>query len=162
MDYVSTHEFELDGVDWSHSPWSLSYLGWIRINLLWLNYPPWIDSSWLTLVWFDPIELELPYLVYKSMFDILGLGVVFHGSFGWLLIMVVHTFDGESLGNHECSAMWMNFVLEALWPCMVFTVSPKNLSLCPLLGYVLDLHINLDGEGRYLDGLRGLDYHSTW
>ena len=26
------------------------------------------------------------------MFDILGLGVVFHGSFGWLLIMVVHTF----------------------------------------------------------------------
>ena len=40
----------------------------------------------------DPIELGLPSLVYKSMFDILGLQVVCHGSFAWLLIMVVHTF----------------------------------------------------------------------
>ena len=47
------------------------------------------------------------------MFDILGLGVVFHGSFGWLLIMVVYTFDFPQF---------------------------------PLLGFVLDLHINPDGE----------------
>ena len=62
------------------------------------------------------------------MFDILGLGVVFHGSFGWLLIMVVHTFDFP----------WFS-----------------------LLGFVLNLHINLDGEWRYLDDLGGLNYHCT-
>ena len=47
------------------------------------------------------------------MFDILGLGVVFHGSFEWLLIMVVHTFDFP----------WF-----------------------PLLGFVINLHINPNGE----------------
>ena len=47
------------------------------------------------------------------MFDILGLEVVFHGYFGWLLIMVVYTFDFP----------WF-----------------------PLLGFVLNLHINPDGE----------------
>ena len=96
MDDVSTHEFELGGVAWIHSRRNLNCLGWIRVNLMWLNYCPWIDSSWLTLVLFDPIELELPSLVYKSMFDILGLvrAVRF---FGWLLIMVVHTFDGERM-----------------------------------------------------------------
>ena len=62
-----------------------------------VQLPPWIYSSCITLVWLDPIELELPSLVYKSMFHILGLWVVFHGSFGWLFIMVVHTFDGEIL-----------------------------------------------------------------
>ena len=77
--------FEWGGVAWSHSPWSSNCLGWIRVNLLWLNYPPWIDSSWITLVWFDPIELELPSLVYKSMFDILRLG----GSCRWFFWMVV-------------------------------------------------------------------------
>ena len=54
------------------------------------------------------------------MFDILGLGVVFHYYFGFLLIMAFHTFD---------------------------------VPLFPLLGFFLDLHINLDGEWRYLDGL---------
>ena len=78
----------------------LNCLGWIRVNLLWLNYHPWIDSSWITLVWFDPIELDLPSLVHTSMFNILGLGV-FDGSFEWFFIMVVHTFDGDSLGKHE-------------------------------------------------------------
>ena len=63
------------------------------------------------------------------MFVILGLEVVFHGSFGWLLIMVVHTFDFP----------WF-----------------------PLLGFVLNLQINPDGEWQYLDGLWGLDYHCTW
>ena len=62
-----------------------------------------IMLSYLGLV--DPIELGLPSLIYKSMFHILGLVVVFHGYFGWLLIMVVHTFDGKRLGNHECCAM---------------------------------------------------------
>ena len=47
------------------------------------------------------------------MFDILGLGVVFHGSFGWMSIMVVHTFYFP----------WF-----------------------PLLGFVINLHINPDGE----------------
>ena len=77
----------------------------------------------------DPIELGLPSLIYKSMFHILGFVVVFHGYFGWLLIMVVHTF-----------------------------VVP----LFPLLGFVLDLHINPDGEWRSLDVRGGgLDYHCT-
>ena len=70
----------------------------------------------------DPTELGLPSFVYKSMFHILGLGVVFHGYFGWLLIMVVYTFD---------------------------------VPLFPLLVFLLDLHINPDGEWRYLDGLGG-------
>ena len=39
--------------------------------------PHWIDSSWLTSVWFDPIKLKLPYLVYKAMFDIIGMGLLF-------------------------------------------------------------------------------------
>ena len=56
------------------------------------------------------------------MFDILGWEVVFHGSFGWLLIMVVHTF--------------------------YFPWSP-------LLGFVLNLHINPHGEWRYLDAAPG-------
>ena len=88
-----------------------------------------IDSSWLTMVLFLPIELELPYLFYKYMFDILGWEVVFHGSFGWLLIMVVHAFHFP----------WF-----------------------PLIGFVLKLHINPDGEWRYLNGLWGLDYHCTY
>ena len=75
--------------------------------------PHWIESSCLTMVLFLPIELELPYLFYKYMFDILGWEVVSHGSFGWLLITVVNTFDFP----------WF-----------------------PLLGFVLNMHINPDGE----------------
>ena len=41
------------------------------------EFAPLDDSSCLTLVWFDPIELELLSFVYKSMFDILGLGLFF-------------------------------------------------------------------------------------
>ena len=95
--------------------WNMSAWGEMGIHFLGVLF-------WL-------IELELPSLVYKYMFDILGLGVVFHGSFGWLLIMVVHTFYFP----------WF-----------------------PLLGFFLNLHINPDGEWRYLDGLWGLDYHCTW
>ena len=43
---------------------------------------------------------------------------------------------------------------------MLFLVSTKNyrvVPLFPLLGSVLDLHINPDGEWRYLDGLGALD-----
>ena len=42
---------------------------------------------------------------------------------------------------------------------MIFAVSPKNssvVSMFPLLVSVLDLHINPDGEWRYLDGLWGV------
>ena len=80
-------------MSWSHSPWNSNCLGRIRVNLLWLNYPPWIDPWWITLVWFDRSELELPSLVYKSMFDILFLGCFF----SWFFYMVI---------DYVCSYLW--------------------------------------------------------
>ena len=108
-------------------------LVWVGLELTscgWIT-PLLIDSSWLTLVWFESIELELLSLVYISMFDLLGLGgcwrffwmVFYYGCsylWWWELGKLVH------LRNHELSAMWIKFVLEALWYCTVLVVSPKN------------------------------------
>ena len=49
------------------------------------------------LVCFDSIELELLLCSINPCLISLVWEVVFYGSFRWLLIMVVHTFDGESL-----------------------------------------------------------------
>ena len=47
---------------------------------------------------------------------------------------------------------------------MVFAVFSENsgiVPMFPLLSSVLELHINPDGEWKYLDGIGGLDYHFT-
>ena len=159
-------------MSWSHSPWNLNCLVWTRVNLLWLSYPHWIDSSWVALVLFNPLKLELPYSVYKSMIDILRLGYWWFFLDGWLWLVILgcsYLWFWElgklvRLGSHVCFAMWMRFVLEAFWYCMVFVVILENygvVSLFPLLGFVLDPHINLDGKWWYPNGLGGLDYHCT-
>ena len=107
-------------------PWHLNCLCWIRVNLLWLNYPPWIDSSWLTLVWFDHTELELPYFFYKYVFDILG-----WGSFSWLFFMVVD-YGCSYLWWWEIGKPWMLWYLNELysWNTMIlygFCVNPRKL-----------------------------------
>ena len=42
---------------------------------------------------------------------------------------------------------------------LIMVVHTFDVPLFPL-GFVLDLHINPYGEWRYLEGLKGLDYHA--
>ena len=61
-----------------------------------------------------------------------------------------------SLGTHVCSTMCVNFVLGAQGYYVMFEVSLRNFDivpLCPPLVFVLDLHINDDGD--VLRDLRG-------